>query len=104
MCFTRRRQPSKPTRIYMGRRSLPRVLQIRYLGMIFTPRLTFHAHCDRMCASAMHAAFKVTRILTKTGPPPRIVLRKLALARQIRQIRAPDEKRPTSRYAKEFKL
>ena len=31
-------------------------------------------------------------------------MRKLALARQIRQIRAPDEKRPTSRYAKEFKL
>ena len=73
MCFTRMIQSPTPIRIYIGRRALPRLPQIRYLGIIFTPRLSYHAHCDRVCASAMHAAFKITRVLTKTGPPPRII-------------------------------
>jgi hypothetical protein len=52
---------------------LPRVDQYRYLGLLFTARLTWEAHSAAVYKSALHAAYRVSRVLTATGPSPKIV-------------------------------
>ena len=79
MCFSRKQSPFKPARIWLRKRVLQRVEIFRYLGITVTPDLNWTPHTTRVIASVFHAAFNVARIITKTGPPPRII-RQLVLA------------------------
>jgi hypothetical protein len=73
MCFSRQKRKPEPLPIWLGRCILPCVDQFRYLGLQFTSDLTWHEQSAAVYKSALHAAYKVTRVLTKTGPSPRII-------------------------------
>jgi Reverse transcriptase (RNA-dependent DNA polymerase)/Endonuclease-reverse transcriptase len=73
MCFSNKRTQPIPLPIWLGDQLLPRVEQFRYLGLQLTPRLKWDAQCAAVCKSARHAAYRVSRVITKTGPSPKIV-------------------------------
>jgi len=73
MCFSRMRCRPQPTQFYLDNDALPDVDKFRYLGVILKPDLTSDAHTEKVITSATTAAFKIARIVTKTGPPPRII-------------------------------
>jgi len=59
--------------IRLGSKPLPRVDTFKYLGLHLNSKLTWSTHCNRVRTSALHAAFKISRVLTKTGPSPRVI-------------------------------
>jgi hypothetical protein len=73
MCFSRQQRKPVPPRILLGPRLLPLVDQFRYLGLHFTSDLTWHVQSAAAYRSAMHAAYKVSRVFTQTGPSPKVV-------------------------------
>jgi hypothetical protein len=73
MCFSNKRVMPKPERIWLGTRVLNLVDKYRYLGLRFTPRLRWHDQSAAVYKSALHAAYKITRVLTKTGPSPKVI-------------------------------
>lgn len=73
MCFSRQRVKPQPAVMYMGNDALVCVDRFRYLGVIFTPRLDWSPNTDQAIVSSRRASFAVSRIVTSTGPPPRII-------------------------------
>jgi len=73
LCFSNQRCKPAPLRIWLGPRLLHRVYVFRYLGLHFTPRLKWDVHSSAAYKSAMHAAYRVSRVLTPFGPSPKIV-------------------------------
>jgi hypothetical protein len=73
MCFSRQRQKPQPTTMYLGNEALPCVDRFRYLGVIFTSQLDWSPNTDQAVISSRRAAFAISRIVTATGPPPRII-------------------------------
>ena len=73
LCFSNQRKEPEPRWIWIGRRILPRVHVFKYLGLHFTPRLRWDVHSAAVLKSAQHAAYRVSRVLTKTGPSPKVV-------------------------------
>jgi hypothetical protein len=73
MCFSNQRTKPSPLRLWLGTRPLPWVQLFRYLGLLLTPRLDWEPHSLSVCKSALHAAYRVSRILTSTGPSPKII-------------------------------
>lgn len=80
MCFHRHRTNQlEPTPLVLGTGLLPRVHKYRYLGLFFTTKLHWGIRGNQAISRAFHNAFRISSILTPTGPPPRVV-RQLVLS------------------------
>jgi len=72
LLFTRKRKVVLP-RVRLGPDRLSRSYSFPYLGITLVPTLKWHSHCNRVISSAFNAAYKVSRIITKTGPSPNVI-------------------------------
>jgi len=77
LLFTRKRKVVLP-QVYLGSDPLPRSFSFPYLGITLVPSLKWHSHCNRVISDAFNAAYKVSRIITPSGPSP-TVIRQLVL-------------------------
>jgi hypothetical protein len=73
MSFTRKTNPVTPLPLMIGRSPLTRVPKFTYLGITLRSDLRWHDHCNRIISAAFLAASHVTRIITATGPSPRLI-------------------------------
>jgi hypothetical protein len=73
MRFSRRHRLPAPPGLRLGESPLNWVTVARYLGVLFNPRLTWTPQCNQIVSSTYNMAYKLSRVITSTGPPPKLI-------------------------------
>jgi hypothetical protein len=71
--FSRCHRLPAPSALRLGQSLLTWVTLARYLGLLFNPKLTWAPQCNQIISSTYNMAYKLSRIITSTGPPPKII-------------------------------
>jgi Reverse transcriptase (RNA-dependent DNA polymerase) len=73
MRFSRCRVCRSPPVLQLGDAALSYVKVIRHLGVLFNPRLSWAPQCNQVISQTAYMAHRVSRIITPTGPPPKLI-------------------------------
>jgi Reverse transcriptase (RNA-dependent DNA polymerase)/Endonuclease-reverse transcriptase len=73
MRFSRCRVPRSLPVLQLGDAAISYVKIVRYLGVLFNPRLSWGPQCNQVISQTAYMAHRVSRIITATGPPPKLI-------------------------------
>jgi hypothetical protein len=73
MRFSRCRRLPAPVVLRLGDAPLTWVSSARYLGVLFQPKLNWTPQCNQVVSQTYNMAHRLSRILTLTGPPPKLI-------------------------------
>lgn len=73
MRFSRCRVNRPLPTLRLGESLLSWVQSARYLGVLFNPKLSWAPQCNQVVSQTAYMAHRVSRIITTTGPPPKLI-------------------------------